>query len=62
VEKVLAIEFMTAAQAMVFRRPAKTSPQLEEMLEQYRKTVPVLNDDRVLYFDLEKTLTFIKGL
>lgn len=62
VERVLAIEFMTAAQAMEFRRPAATSPQLESILENYRKVVPVLQDDRVLHTDMENTVTYLKRL
>ena len=60
VERVLSIEWMTAAQAMEFRRPAKSSAQLEEMLETYRQVVPALGGDRVLHDDMEKTLTFLK--
>lgn len=62
VERVLAIEFMTAAQAMEFRRPARSSTQLEGLLENYRKVVPVLKDDRILHFDMENTMTFLNGL
>ncbi len=60
VERVLAIEWMTAAQAMEFRRPARTSPQMETMLEEYRKAVPALGPDRVLHDDMQKTLAFLK--
>lgn len=62
VERVLAIEFMTAAQAMEFRRPAATSPRLESILENYRKVVPVLQDDRVLHTDMENTVAYVKRL
>ena len=60
VERVLAIEWMTAAQAMEFRRPASTSPQMEAMFEEYRKEVPALGPDRVLHDDMQKTLAFLK--
>ncbi len=60
VERVLAIEWMTAAQAMEFRRPASTSPQMEALLESYRKEVPALGADRVLHDDMQKTLAFLK--
>jgi histidine ammonia-lyase len=61
-ERLLAIEFLTAAQALSFRRPAKTSPVLEDMLEKYRQVVPVLEEDRILSEDLEATLIFLKTL
>jgi histidine ammonia-lyase len=60
VERVLAIEWMTAAQAMEFRRPARSSEQMEAMLEDYRKVVPALGGDRVLHDDMERTLAFLK--
>ncbi len=60
-ESLLAIEFMTAAQAMEFRRPLKTSPVLEDHLAQYRKAVPALNTDRTLHNDMLKTVAFLRG-
>ncbi len=59
-ERILAIELMNAAQAMEFRRPAKTSPYLEELLARYRSVVPATDVDRVMYVDIEKTLEFIR--
>ncbi len=58
---VLAIEWMTAAQAMEFRRPLKTSSYLETKLEAYRQIVPALEADRVLYPDIAKTRDFVQG-
>ena len=37
VEKVLAIELLTAVQALEFRRPLKTSPELEEIVDGFQK-------------------------
>lgn len=62
VYRILAIEWMTAAQAFEFRRPKQTSPQLEKYLEDYRKLVPPLEKDRVLYDDLEKTVQFLERI
>ena len=45
VETVLAIELFNAAQALEFRRPAKSSPALEAIFEAYRKVVPFISDD-----------------
>ncbi len=60
VEMLLAIEWMTAAQALEFRRPLKTSPSLEKLVAQYRKVVPKLEADRILQEDMAKTLTFLQ--
>ncbi len=62
VERVFAIEFFTAAQAMVFRRPLKSSETVETVLSAYRKVVPVVEEDRILHNDMEATLFFLKGV
>lgn len=58
---ILAIEMLTAAQALTFRRPLKTSPFLEEIVNTFRQHVPFIEDDRVLQDDLNKTETFLKN-
>ncbi len=60
-QSILAIEFMTAAQAMEFRRPLKTSPVQEAWLESYRSILPPLNEDRNLHEDLKKTVAFLSA-
>jgi histidine ammonia-lyase len=62
VYRILAIEWMTAAMAMEFRRPHKTSPVLEDLLERYRKVVPALDHDRILSEDMERTVDFMKAI
>jgi len=58
---ILAIELLTAAQALTFRRPLKTSPYLEEFVNTFRNHVPFIEDDRVLHDDLKKTEWFLKN-
>lgn len=60
-ETILAIEFMTAAQAIEFRRPLKSSPYLENLLKSYRCQVAPLNQDRILHHDIQKTIAFLRG-
>ena len=62
VYRILAIELMTATQALEFRRPAKTSPYLEDLVNNFRLKVPFIEDDRVLHEDMEKALDFIKSV
>lgn len=59
-EKVLAIECMTAAQAIEFRRPARTSELLEHLLVSYRKQVPFNEQDRILHHDMIQTIQFLQ--
>jgi histidine ammonia-lyase len=60
-ERIFAVELMTAAQALEFRRPAKTSPYLEDFLARYREDVAFVNEDRIMYKDIEKTVEFIRN-
>ena len=60
VEKVLAIELMNAAQALEFRRPLKTSPLLEKLMLHYRKYVPFVENDTVMYELMHKSQEFLK--
>jgi histidine ammonia-lyase len=57
---ILAIEMLTAAQALNFRRPLKTSPYLERLTDTFRLTVPFIEDDRVLHHDIQKAEKFLK--
>lgn len=59
-ETILAIELMNAAQAIEFRRPAKTSPKMERLLDRYRKKVPFIQHDQVLYPHIANSGDFIR--
>ncbi|MBL0201389.1 MAG: histidine ammonia-lyase [Chitinophagaceae bacterium] len=59
-EKVLAIELLTAVQALEFRRPLKTSPVLENIVTAFRKEVSFNEADRILHEDMMKAVAFIK--
>ena len=58
-KSILAIEFLTAAQAMEFRRPARSSDAIEKVLSDYRKVVPANLNDRVLHEEMERTKEFL---
>ena len=59
--RILAIEWMNAAQAFHFRRPRKSSPTLETLLKDYRKVVPVLAEDRQLAKDIAASVNFLQN-
>ena len=61
-ERILAIELLNAAQAIEFRRPRKTSKLLENLLTDFRKTVPFLEEDSVMYPMIENSILFIQKL
>ncbi len=60
VEKILAIELLTACQAMEFRRPLRSSPLLENIITAFRKQVPALTKDRILHIDIKRSIEFIQ--
>ena len=60
VETILAIELFNAAQALEFRRPLKSSPIIEEMVAAYRKVVPFVETDQVMYTHINNTKDFLK--
>lgn len=60
--RVLGIELFNAAQAIEFRRPAKTSPALEKLLADYRQLVPAVSEDKYMHPEIEKSVNFIKKL
>ncbi|WP_299456835.1 histidine ammonia-lyase [uncultured Microscilla sp.] len=62
VERVLAIELMTAAQAIEFRRPMRTSKKLEKLMDDFRAKVPFVEDDKVMYTEIDKALKFVQTL
>src|SRR6185312_16196678 len=59
VEKVLAIELLSAVQAMEYRRPVKSSPFLEKIIAVFREKVPFNNTDRFLHDDMMAAVDFL---
>jgi histidine ammonia-lyase len=60
VEKVLAIELLTAVQAIEFRRPLKSSTIIEKTIAAFRKEVSFNDADRILQEDMLKAIDFIQ--
>ena len=60
-ERVLAIELFNAAQALEFRRPLRSSDAVETFVEKYRKVVPYIDNDRVMYPLIDASITFLQG-
>ena len=59
-ERILAIELIDAAQALEFRRPAKSSPRIEAFVGGLRKQVEFITEDKVMYTEIDKTLEYIR--
>jgi len=60
-ERILAIEFFTAAQALEFRKPLKSSKPIEKIISLYRKSVGFINEDKIMYPEIEKSIQFVRN-
>jgi len=59
-ERILAVELLSASQALEFRRPLRSSDYIENIISSLRKEIPFVENDRVLYTEIEKAVRFIK--
>lgn len=59
-ERVLAIELFNAAQALDFRRPLRSSEIIEIIHNNYRKVVPFIVDDEVMYPHIAHSIDFLR--
>jgi len=60
-ERILAIELFNAAQALEFRRPLQSSDFIEMFVKAYRDEVSFVTEDRILHYDIEKSIHFLKS-
>jgi histidine ammonia-lyase len=60
-ERILAIELMSASQAIEYRRPLESGDFIEMFLKAYREEVPLVKEDRILHYDIEKTIVFLNS-
>ncbi|MBG6130858.1 histidine ammonia-lyase [Aquimarina sp. EL_43] len=60
-EKILAIELLTAAQAFEYRKPLKSGVILDEIHKKVREAVSFADKDRVFADDIEKGIKIIQN-
>lgn len=60
VEKIIAIELFTAAQAFEFRKPIKSSAAIEKLFSEFRKVVPFMRKDKLMRNEIEKAIEFLQ--
>jgi histidine ammonia-lyase len=61
VERILAIELFNASQAIEFRRPLLSSDFIESFLKSYREEVAIVTEDRIMHYDIEKSIAFLNS-
>ncbi len=59
-ERVLAIELFNAAQALDFRLPLKSSPAICQIHQAFRRVVPFILNDELMYPHIEKAVQFLR--
>ncbi|MFN3874557.1 MAG: histidine ammonia-lyase [Flavobacteriales bacterium] len=62
VERILAIELLTAAQALEFRRPLRSSDAVERLVAALRRRVPFIEDDVVMHGPMEAALEVVREI
>jgi histidine ammonia-lyase len=60
-ETILAIELLAGCQALEFRGIAETSPFLQEIIADYRKQVPFVQEDMLMYELIDRSVAFIRS-
>lgn len=58
-QRILAIELYNASQAIEFRRPLRSSELIESFLASFKKNVNFVEEDRIMYYDIEKSIAFL---
>lgn len=59
-QRILGIELFNAAQAIEFRKPLKSSSLIQKILADYRKSVPFIEEDKIMYTQIEQSVQFLK--
>lgn len=60
-ERILAIELLTASQALELRKPVKSSAQIEKLVGEYRAFVSFNEADRILATDIKASIDFMRA-
>jgi histidine ammonia-lyase len=61
-EKVISLELFVSSQALEMKRPLTSSKFVENVVSDFRKVVPFVAEDVVMYPLMEKARTFLKQL
>lgn len=60
VSTILAIELFNASQALSYRKPHKTSPILQKLIQEFRNEVPLVREDVVMAPFIQKAKSFLE--
>jgi histidine ammonia-lyase len=60
IRTILAIELIAAAQALEFRKPTKSSPYIESLIQDFREYVPFIENDILMHDVIKNAIRFIR--
>ena len=58
-EDILGTELMAGFQALEFRKPLKSSSKIEALRDSFRKEIPFIEDDVLMYVEMQKSKSFL---
>jgi histidine ammonia-lyase len=58
---ILGIEWLNAMQAIDFRKPTPSSPIIENLRKSYRDKIAFIDQDVMMYTEIQKSIHFIKN-
>ncbi len=61
VERIQAIELLTGAKALEFRRPLKSSKTIESFVEKVKSVADISDSDKIWSYEIEKLVKFMRG-
>jgi histidine ammonia-lyase len=61
-EKVISLELFVSSQALEMKRPLKSSKFVEDLVSDFRKEVPFISEDVVMYPLMDKARKFVNQL
>lgn len=59
IQTVLAIELFNASQALHYREPLQSSEFVTKFVEEFRQTVPIVDQDKIMADEIKKAVRFI---
>lgn len=60
-ERIIAIELLAGIQAIEFRRPLRSSEFIENVITSFRKTIPFIQNDKIMYPEISKSVNFMRN-
>lgn len=61
-ERILAIELFNASQALHYREPVQSSKFVMNLVDKFRKEIPLVMKDKIMFYEINKAVDFLKNM